>query len=186
MPEQVDIVDFFKETTLFKKAGSGKAMEGLNDRQRELARTILQIPPRFFHYYKNGKSAARVQKGLQPNGVHTFEVSAGEMAAAVPEDPVILHYPCCGFDPFWNKFITLERVYAEGLETWWGKDITNRVGPFYLDARDVVHRRDIEAARAFYRDRYVISDDAHVQALIEHDVCCRILEPAQLLTQTAA
>ena len=181
VPEQVDIVDFFKEATLFKKTGSGEIMEGFNDRQRALAKTFPQISYRFFHFYKNGKSAARVQAGLLPGGVHRFWPPAGKLVAAGPDDPLILHYPCCGFTPFWNKFITLERVYVQGRETWWGKDVTQRLGLFYSNARDVVRRRDEQEARAFYRDRYVISDEAGIEALIENGLCCRIRGPARLL-----
>ena len=181
VPEQVDIVDYFKEATLFKKVGAGEVMEGLNDRQRALAKTFPQIPLTFFHFYRNGKSAARVQAGLQPGGVHRFRSPAGKLVAAEPGDPLILHYPCCGFKQFWDKFITLEHVYEQGRETWWGRDVSQSLGSFYSDACDVVGRRDEQEARTFYRDRYVISDEARIKALIENDLCCRIRGPARFL-----
>jgi len=121
-----------------------------------------------------------VQDRLRPSSVHRFELPGGKSAAIAGESPVILHYPCCGFASFWNRFITLEHVYAGGRETWWGKEAII-LSPFHPDARDVVRRRDVVAARAFYRRRYVISDDACINALLNNDVCCRILEPARLL-----
>ncbi|ETX07276.1 glycosyltransferase family 2 protein [Candidatus Entotheonella palauensis] len=182
VPEQVDILDFFKVATLFKKAGPAPGEKlAFNPQQLALINTTPQLPSRFFHFYVNGKSAAFVRGGLQPGGVHTFRLPEGELVAGGYEDPVILHYPCCGFDHFWNKFITLERVYARGLETWWGQDITDIVGKFYLEARDIVRRRDQQAARDCYRNRYVISDQTHIATLIENGLCFRISEPSELL-----
>ena len=183
VPEQIDLDDFFKEVTLFKWANQARDPRPVwTEQQQALLTTIPQIPPKYFHFYTNGKSAARVQPGLRPNGVHKFTLPHGRLALAGPGDPLILHYPCCGFEAFWNKFVTLEHVYADGVETWWGQDITQHVSPFYLDARDVVRRRDRQRARAFYQARYVIADPAQVEALIEHDVCRRILAPARLLS----
>ena len=125
--------------------------------------------------------------GCIPTGVHDFQHPEAEpFYATTPTDPVILHYTCCGFQHFWNKFTTLEQVYEQGREVWWGKEMTPLAGPFYLDAREVVSRGDKQAARDFYQRRYVIADEAIIDELMEQGLCCRILEPARLLTPTSA
>ncbi|MFQ5568602.1 MAG: glycosyltransferase family 2 protein, partial [Rhodothermales bacterium] len=178
VPEQVDIVDYFRETTLFKRSlfdlaclKGGRALPldrvvRYTGRQQELVDRLPQVPLDLFHFYRKGKAAARVSDMIRPFGVHDFKVPVGQMTyATAPGDPVILHYTCCGFEHFWNKFRTLENTYEQGIETWWGQDVTAHVSSFYLEARDVVSQGDEERARTFYKERYVISDAAQVAAL---------------------
>ena len=177
VPEQIDVVNFFKEVTLFKKASTTRATPEFNDQQKALITTTLQPGSGFFHFYAGVKSAARVQPGLRPFGTHKFKPPAGSLTATACTDPVILHYPCCGFDHFWDKFTLVSaRPY-----TWWGQDATNRLGSFLRDALAVGRQGDRQAARAFYEHRFVLADEAVVEALIENDLCCRITEPARLL-----
>ncbi len=182
VPEQMDVVDFFKEVTLFKKGATARAEPAFNDRQKALLAATPQLGDGFFHFYAGVKSAARVQPGLLPFGTHKFKPPAGSLTATARTDPLILHYPSCGFDHFWDKFVHLgARPY-----TFWGQDATNSLGPFLRDALAVGGQGDLQAARAFYANRFVLADEAVVESLIENDLCCRITEPARLLAQTGS
>lgn len=91
-------------------------------------------------------------------------------------DPVVLHYPCCGFEHFWNKYIAMGRFPdPPGITTL----------PFHSLSRDVVQEGDREKARSFYIENAVISDQAAIDRLIEGDICCRILEPSAIIASKA-
>ncbi len=182
LPECADVTDYFKEVTLFKRSYCVRNLEKLSPRQQLLIMTTPQIPHKFFHFYSIGKSAARVREGLRPYGVHGFKLPSGKPLTLSPGGPFILHYTCCGFDHFWNKFATLAKVYEGGLERWWGKDIPeDKVSRLYLDAREVVSWGDRQAAQTFYENRYMIADAAHVDQLIESGLCRRIMKPSRVL-----
>ena len=182
VPEQIDLDDFFRHATLFKKAASARAVPDFDDRQKALLQAMPQLGLRFFHFYTGVKSAARVQPGLRPFGTHKFKPPPGSLTATARTDPVILHYPCCGFGHFWDKFTILgARPY-----TWWGRDATDRLGLFFRDALAIGRQGARQAARAFYAHRYVLADEADAAVLIEHDLCCRITEPARILENMGA
>jgi hypothetical protein len=183
VPEKVVIEDYFREVTLFKKpqwtfAGkcpTEKQREiSLSEKQRELVKDIPQFPRGFFHFYGNGKSAARLNPELLPAGVHRFRLAVGALTRTIEKGgPTILHYPCCGFDSFWQKH-TLRKF----PDKWLGKYEIPRI---YLEAQDVVSRGDKKAAGEFYEKHFVLSDLAAINALIENGLLCRILEPSNVL-----
>jgi hypothetical protein len=86
----------------------------------------------------------------------------------------ILHYPCCGFDSFWTKYITLGRF----ADKWWG---TQPIGPFHMDSRDVVLSGDRDRAHAFYQTRIAISDSHLVEQLVGSGVLVRLPQPRQII-----
>lgn len=109
--------------------------------------------------------------------------STERIKAETSKDPSILHYPACGFEAFWRKYVTL----GSFADTWFGeRDVKAEIGSFTLDARDIVIRNDREAAKQFYEERVVISDRAAIDSLIAGGLCCRILEPSRLLAREAA
>jgi len=178
MPERDDIGDFFREVDLFKVPPE------LNRRPitAEIVRAVKATPqfnPDFFHFYGAGKSALRLSaSGMQPNGVHSFVRRVGQWQAAESRRHTILHYACCGFDAFWNKYVTLGRF----SDQWWEKyDIAASIGRFHLDARDVVARGSPDAARAFYRERVAMEDKERVDALIKLGVLARFPQPRQII-----
>jgi glycosyl transferase family 2 len=97
-------------------------------------------------------------------------------------DPVILHYPCCGFENFWNKYVN----YGRFADTWMGKiDIAATMGSFTIESRDLVARGDRRLAKDFYTRRVVMSDPGQVAKLIDAGLLCRIEGPAILLEELA-
>lgn len=176
VPETEETGDFFRAVTLFKKpkllrAPPSADAKALIDRSGQLA-------PNFFHFYDNGKSAVRLNaEGMLPKGVHSF-VRPGKYASAQSPQQFILHYACCGFEAFWQKYQTLGRF----ADQWWNKyDIVASIGPFHLQARDAVMTGDVEQARRFYRERVMIDDSELVAALMRHNLLARIDAPQKIL-----
>jgi hypothetical protein len=102
---------------------------------------------------------------------------------AVCRAPLVLHYPCCGFDNFWKKYATLGRFG----DKWFGQqDITAKQGPFHTDSRDVVTGGDRRAAEEFYRERIVLDDERVVRRLTGAGLLKRIFEPSRVLSGAAA
>jgi hypothetical protein len=178
VPETEDTGDFFRTVTLFKRP-----LAGLPSPEAQTLMTRAgQHVDTFFHFYGNGKSAVRLAApGMLPTNVHTF-ARRGECTVAWNRGPFILHYACCGFAAFWQKYVTLGRF----SDKWWGKiHIADAVGPFHLQARDAVMDavafEDVERARRFYRDRLMIADPMLIAEMTRHDLLQRIDAPREIL-----
>lgn len=178
LPEAEETGDFFRAVTLFKKPKLLRAPP--SSEAKALIERTGQLAPNFFHFYDNGKSAVRLgAKGMLPKGVHSF-VRLGQYASAQSPQQFILHYACCGFSAFWQKYRRLGRF----SDQWWDKyDIAASIGPFHLQARDAVMAGDREQARRFYRERAMIDDAALIGELTRHNLLQRIDEPAKLLAK---
>ncbi len=179
VPERADVDDFFREVTLFKRNPTTRNDPGFTPRQSQLLRSVPQIPRKFFLFYGNGKSAARVSAAARVASVHDWQVQAGQRLKA-HKNPVILHYPVCGFRHFWDKYATLGRFD----DRWFGTiDINRAIGSFHTESRDVVSGGDREAARRFYEERVVIGDRATIRELIDSGLFLRVSEPADFLAR---
>ena len=188
--ESESIGDFFRDVTLFKVNPNLQPGGRLSAVQQAAADASSKFPPHFFLFYSNGKSAARVIPGLVPDGVHRFHARRyprrGQTATPVSTPPTervigdcrILHYACCGFETFLEKYRTLG---AFG-DKWFGNvDIRSSIGAFHLAARDVVATGDREAARRFYHQFAMVDDPATIQALIQCGLLIRITGPSGIL-----
>ncbi|HET7084370.1 MAG TPA: glycosyltransferase family 2 protein [Rhizomicrobium sp.] len=176
VPEKADIGDPFREVDLFKLPLELAAEP--SEACRALLADTPQIPPARFHFYRNGKSAVRLDSALRPNGVHKFTNWNGETREAAAMDAFVLHYACCGFDAFWRKYVTLGAFADQWLDKF---DIRGAIGPLHLDSRDVVAGGDREAALAFYRRRIAIEDPARVRELLRQRILTRVSRPKELL-----
>nr|QEO74857.1 hypothetical protein [uncultured bacterium] len=193
--ERGDIDDYFREATLFKKNTAAPVPPSLRARQNRVIKSIPQFNPNFFLFYNVGKAAARPAENLMHSSVHTFfyltkenahylnsdftsGASSGPQAGStISADAVILHYPCCGFEHFWNKYVS--RGNFE--DKWLDRIEIAPFLPFHIEARNTVMRGDKEAARELYHRRVVINDQAIIDRLIESELACRIHEPSRLL-----
>jgi hypothetical protein len=192
IPETLHIKDYFKETTLFKINPATSALANTEEKWRPIIKLIPQLPERFFLYYKIGKSAVRLNEQVIPESVHSFEFLEQprltpppvETADAQPpkfitsEEAVILHYPCCGFEHFWSKYVIL----GPFSDKWFGKIPIVTSLPIHLDSRDVVLRGDREAAIDFYRQYFMLGEMA-VMLLANNGLVCRIDQPSMLLRE---
>ena len=188
--EAEEIGDFFREVTLFRNNRNTLRGGCFDAAQSALAAPFVQFPPTFFLFYSNGKSAARLRPGLVPDGVHRFRAGsyppAGQVvpaaAGAHPErvigDCRILHYACCGYANFSDKY----RILGSFTDLWFGRvDIRQSIGEFHLRARDVVATGDEGLARAFYRGYAMLDDQDAIGELIASGLLLRIDGPAAWL-----
>jgi hypothetical protein len=108
--------------------------------------------------------------------------AAGPGREGIVGDCRILHYACCGYANFRDKY----RILGAFSDRWFGRvDIRGSIGDFHLRARDVVASGDEERARAFYREHAMQGDPDAVRELIAAGILQRIDGPAQWLTGEA-
>jgi hypothetical protein len=179
IPEKDEIGDFFREVDLFKVQPSLWRVP-LTEAGARVLQAAPQFHPNYYNFYGVGKSAANLSvANLKPKGVHFFEVAEDEvMHGLESRTQFILHYACCGFEHFWTKYATLGRF----ADQWWGKyDIAAMIGPFHLEARDIVASGDREAARAFYRQGAAIKNPALVAQLLQFGFVTRVTQPRRIL-----
>jgi hypothetical protein len=179
IPEREEIGDFFREVDLFKLP-CGSVQTHLPAVMRQVERSVPQLNP-FFHFYTNGKAAVRLgTDGLVTAGVHRFRHLSRPIAGVQSLPQFVLHYPCCGFETFWMKYVTLGRF----ADKWWGtQDIASAIGTFHLEARDVVMSGDRDAARAFYRERVAVCDPDEARKLIEYGLVTRLHSPREIIAR---
>jgi len=178
VPEKADITDPFREVDLFKVPPELRAGP-FDDAGRALLADTPQIPEKRFHFYRNGKAAVRLAApDMRPDGVHRFLRSGGTTQEAQASDAFVLHYPCCGFEVFWQKYKRLG-VFSD---SWLGAfDIRQAIGPLHLDARDLVTNSDRDTALAFYHQRIALEDRMRTEQLIRHGILTRLPQPRDFL-----
>jgi hypothetical protein len=179
VPEKVGIADPFRDVDLFKVPPALKPKPN-TEKGRALLEATPQLQPNRFHFYSNGKAAARLHPpGLRPRGMHDFDVVQAPVPPLNSLTHVILHYSCCGFDQFWQKY----RMLGNFADTWFGRiDIKKAVGSsLHLEARDVVLTGDRDRALAFYRERIAIEDKERCEALIREGILTRVRGPSRFL-----
>jgi hypothetical protein len=218
VPEAIDISDYFREVTLFRRNLATIPGQRLNDEQRAAIARTSQLAPRFYHFYANGKSGVRLREGVWPGSAHSFTLPqertfwvrahrrlarSSRLRQAIPANswlgqsfpkylrrgssPVktvvspsamVLHYACCGFDYFWNKY----EMRGAFSDRWFGRlDIATQIGAFHLEARDVVQQGNREKAKTFYRERLMMDDADQIRRLQDLGLLVRITEPAKRL-----
>lgn len=177
-----DPVNPFRSVTTFKKNFEMFPEEILSREQRKLTNSIPQLRDRFFLFYSNGKSAARLDTNLVADGVHRFRFdktlrSRRKLKPKISRDALILHYPCCGFTNFWRKY----KTRGPFADTWFDiVDIAEAIGSLHLESRDVVLQQGKRKAREFYRQRILISKSA-ARRLVASEIACRMDGPAKIL-----
>lgn len=181
IPERADAADYFREVTLFKRNAVTMPGGQFTPEQRAVINGMARFRDQFFLFYGNGKSAGRVARdGMSADGVHRFVVRDGHYKWAQSPKHFILHYPCCGFRHFWNKY-TFRGKFPD---TWWNTvDIAKQIGRFHLDSRDIVQSGDRAAAERFYKERSVLDDADAIATLMNAGVLFRAPGPAELIAK---
>ncbi len=160
IPEAYEVGNYFAEVSLFKRN-----FRLLDPAQQDLVLGTFGSRKGYFRFYSNGKSAARLHPGLLPSGVHAF---AGNDDLHADPDTGILHYSCCGFGHFLDKYKTL----GDFASQWFGTiDIARRL-PAHVLSREVVKAGDEEVARRFYRIAF-LAQNSHAGQLLGHNVYFR-------------
>jgi hypothetical protein len=183
VPEKIAIQDAFREVDLFK-VPPALLPEPATPAGRALLEATPQLQPNRFHFYSNGKSAVRLSAPrMRPRSVHGFDDPLAPAPPLLCSMPSILHYACCGFESFWQKY----RMLGNFSDKWFGrKEIRAAIGPLHLEARDVVLTGDRALALAFYRRRIAIEDEAACEALIGQGLLTRFAQPRLSLDRLAA
>ena len=166
--------DFFRDLTWFKINPFS-----VDD---DLATTALRQDgsaplnnDRFFFYYTNGKSCARVHADLRADGPHKFFYNND--SHVVVDTPCILHYMNAGLGNFVRRY----RTWGAFPDTWFdGVNIARLLGPFHLEARDLVRMKPESSIADFYRTRIVGTED-RVRALADLGIVKRVNEVTSLL-----
>ena len=206
IPETTDVSDCFDEVSLFRVNPGTRRRTRPTEEQTKALMPVSQMSPETFLFYMNGKSAARPVDGLTSNGPHEFVLPEGVDAVDrstktflpratdrlrrtrplrrwVAEEPAVLHYACCGFEAFWSKY----QLLGPFPDTWYGMyDIASNGGRFHLKCRDVVMSGDVEKARRFYEDRFVLRDPEVIERLVQLDLIRRISSPISILERERA
>mmetsp|Transcript_12967 Transcript_12967/g.24719 ORF Transcript_12967/g.24719 Transcript_12967/m.24719 type:complete len:502 (-) Transcript_12967:176-1681(-) len=88
LAETDKVSDPFLETTLFKRNFDHVVRETYFANYRDVTRSN----PNYFLTYGNGKSAARISKGLRPNGAHRFHSYVKAPFELKSSEGAVLHY----------------------------------------------------------------------------------------------
>lgn len=88
LTERTDVEDPFTEVTLFKRSYSHVHSEDYFSSYG----TVARGNPNYFTTYGNGKSAARVQPGMRPNGAHRWHNYIKEPTEWSSDQAAVLHY----------------------------------------------------------------------------------------------
>lgn len=173
IPERIDIIDCFKEITLFKKNAIDYSwIEGLIEKTKSRA---LE-----FNFYGCGKSAALVRE-IKYGGIHTFQMKESSDGAGTNKQklqgnmPLILHYPIYSFCSFWQKYTTLGNF----SDKWFDRV---PIFSFHRECRDVVRSGDRQSAMAFYRKRVMVNKGT-LFCLRAFGIVARITYPAAVLSK---
>jgi hypothetical protein len=103
--------------------------------------------------YGNGKSAARVNKNLEPINAHYFK---GEEIEISPKKAVILHFESPTFELWYEKFKNKKWVGSVNLSN----DSLDKIPfEFYKESIEVIKSGDKEKAREYYNQMKVNVND---------------------------
>jgi hypothetical protein len=164
--ESLDLTDYFSEVTLFKRNPMLCTPRTIAEWMRAFGRTA------YFTAYENGKSAVRIAPGATTDGVHSFKAPREHPLSRVVADPMILHYPNCGFQYFWRKY----QHRGAFSDTYFGQQPRIRV---HLQARDAAARGE-DSARAFFVEQFCLSR-SEIAALTEAELATRVTGPQRQL-----
>lgn len=167
IPESSSIQNYFTEVSLFKRNRATFTPPQLN-----WFRNHFDGLGPYFNFYDNGKAAGAVTHFTHPMGVHLFEATKEPML--VLEGPVILHFPCCGFDHFLAKYQTLGWF----SDRWFNRGETiDRVAPVHSWSRDVVQAGNETYTRAFYEEVFVRRFEYLKEACLHEGIFTRVRLP---------
>jgi hypothetical protein len=188
----------FTEITLFKK-NELHLTKGQLMARAETLRSFSKKPPVHFIAYGNGKSSGKVSDRLISSGPHYFKNTPPSFllkhrrlfslykVLSQPIEwfrriglhynaPIILHYPCCGFDAFLRKYKTLGKF----PDRWLGQHEIKNFLPFHLESREMVASGDIDQVEQFYREKVMVGDADLKALLLDRGIFCSITGPASI------
>ncbi|MFN8577486.1 MAG: glycosyltransferase family 2 protein [Candidatus Sericytochromatia bacterium] len=166
LAQRFDIKDYFIEVNLFKKNPRLFTMKDINILGLQEANT-------FYLGYQNGKASTKVTPETKIESVHRF---IGKKMV-IDYENIILHYICCGYDNFVNKY----KVRGDFPDKWFNKrDIKPNI-PFHINSRDTIKTDDTEAIKKLYRENVIKYDEQQVNFLLNCELLKIIDKPKQII-----
>lgn len=150
LPQVFDIKDYFKEVNLFKKNPRLFTQKEIN--------ILGSHVNNFFIGYQNGKSSVKVTEKTRVESVHRFK----NTNLAVDYENKILHYICCGYDNFVNKY----KVRGDFPDKWFNQREIKPNIPFHINSRDTIKSNDTEAIKKLYREQIIKYKSEEVNYLL--------------------
>ncbi|WP_276089672.1 glycosyltransferase family 2 protein [Pedobacter sp. JY14-1] len=169
IPNCFDVENYFEVVTTFKKN-----QKHLTHIQNTFLQENGWTASNYFNFYGNGKSAARLTQDVQPVGPHYF---SNHREFTSEYFPVILHYPICGFQNFFDKY----KILGNFPDLWLGTYEIKKLLPFHLASRDAVNKHSLEYAIDFYRQRVLKAFDKNLKELIDIGIVCQIRDVQEVL-----
>ncbi|XP_049850845.1 uncharacterized protein LOC126324032 [Schistocerca gregaria] len=184
VPDSERIGDYFSCVTLFRRHISSIEFNQVTSRA-VLFWTSRTTRGQYMISYDNGKSSARVRRGLRPSGVHGWKSTRSrdrsktsildakslDMSRFRFDDrAVVLHYVVCGLYWYIKKYRTLDAF----PNAWYGGKLL--IPPcFHLDSRDAFLNGDYEAMRRLYVSQVMLDKAEVIEEQLKASVCCRII-----------
>lgn len=171
LPEREDVTDPFTEVTLFKR----NYAHVVSDLYFKSYGIVARGNPNYFITYGNGKSAARVQQGMRPNGAHRWHSYVKTPKEWSSDQAAVLHFT-------YNRFSDLKarRDRCDCAPT---EEDAKRcfILPFDRMAFLEASLRSDAELLDWFRQRLVWSDAAVVNDLLKKGLFMRIYEPQLMI-----
>ena len=171
LAERLDIKDPFTEVTLFKKNYAH-----VHSKDYFKYYSIVQRGnPNYFTTYGNGKSAARIQPGLRPNGAHRWHNYYKAPKEWSSEQSAVLHYT-------YNRFSDLKsrRDRCDCAPT---KEDSEKCFILEFDRIAFMEAslRDDKELLEFYTEHLLWDEEDTIVPLLHHGLFTRLYEPQLLM-----
>lgn len=171
LAESANVEDPFMEVTLFKKSYAHVNSKDYFESYGVVARGN----PNYFTTYGNGKSAARVQEGLRPNGAHRWYNYLKKPVEWSSDHASVLHYT-------YNRFSDLKsrRDRCDCAPT---KEAAEQCFILNFDRLAFLEAslKTEEELMEFFKQRLVWEDKETVASLVKKGLFLRLYEPQLLL-----
>ena len=170
-PETDSVKDPFREVTLFKRNFD----HVVRDVYKANYKDVTGTNPNYFLTYANGKSAARVQAGLRPNGAHRFHNYGKQPREMKASEAAVLHY----------TYNTFDDILSRKSRCKCGLDEASLKKCFILDFDAMVYKLWDEMSetqmRKFYNDQVVYRNKALKAKLLANGLFSRMYTPQILM-----
>ncbi|KAL4450650.1 hypothetical protein ABPG77_001006 [Micractinium sp. CCAP 211/92] len=171
LPEREDVTDPFLEVSLFKK----NYAHVVSDLYFKSYGAVARGNPNYFITYGNGKSAARVQQGMRPNGAHRWHSYVKTPKEWSSDQAAVLHYT-------YNRFSDLKsrRDRCDCAPT---EEDAKRcfILPFDRMAFLEASLKNDKELMDWFKQRLVWDDPAVVNDLLKKGLFMRIYEPQLMI-----
>lgn len=170
-PETDTVTDPFTEVTLFKRNFD----HVVRKHYMESYKLVTGANPNYFLTYGNGKSAARVQDGLRPNGAHRFHNYRKTPVEVKASEAAVLHF----------TYTTFDDILARKNRCDCPKDEASLKQCFILEFDRVLYTKwdelDETEMRVLYNERVVYHDEKLKQHILANGLFSRMYTPQVLV-----